>query len=321
MASTDTALKSASRAGSQPFEACDLAAEAKAIRAAVDADLASLTGTGCGPSQLTEAMRHGLLAPAKRVRSILLVLTADRFDVPRATSVRAATAIEMVHAASLVFDDLPAMDDATMRRGRPTTHRTFGDATAILAAISLMNAGYEALAGLDGVGAERRCQSVGLLTRAIGPGGLCGGQHLDLASTGIGDLDAVEAVHAGKTGALFAASMAIGATVGAPLSGAARAFWDAGMAVGLAFQGYDDLLDAYASAGAIGKDCGLDAGKATIATVLGRRDGEAWARARLNEALSLLTANGHGHSTLSDYIRHLAGLLTAPLNDGASGPA
>ncbi|MEM9027793.1 MAG: polyprenyl synthetase family protein [Pseudomonadota bacterium] len=283
------------------------------IRAAVNDALSRIVPPEVEPLQLSAAMRHGLLGPAKRVRSILLVLTSDLFDGPWDTAVKTAAAVEMVHAASLVLDDLPAMDNATLRRGKPTTHRAYGDATAILAAISLMNAGYQVLAQLTDVSAERRADAVALLSEAIGPNGLCGGQFRDLRpdrSAGLADL---EQVHHGKTGALFAAALGLGATISSPAAAAGRDFWTIGMAIGLAFQGYDDLLDAFGTASQTGKDVHADAGKPTIATVLGRAEGEAWARRHLEQGLQLLDDRGHGQSALADYIRSLASTLVRPL--------
>ncbi len=289
-------------------------ATAQAIKAAVDRELDLIVPETMRPVMLAEAMRHGLLAPAKRIRSILLVMSADLFGADRAHAIRAAAAVELVHAASLVLDDLPSMDNAELRRGRQTTHRAFDEATAILAAIALLNGGYDVLAKLEGIAADRRARAIAMLCDAVGCQGLSGGQLMDLRPQQGSGLSEVEQVHRGKTGALFAAALGIGATLGAPTPAAERVFWDSGMAIGLAFQGYDDLLDVFADTAKTGKDVMADAAKPTIASVLGRAGGEAWASAQLAVAADGLAKAGHGHSTLNRYVQLMAGILTAPLS-------
>lgn len=283
------------------------------IRLAVDRDLDGLVPSGRAPEVLSRAMRHGLLAPAKRVRSIMLVLTTELFNGSRPAAIRAASAIELVHAASLVLDDLPAMDNAVLRRGVDTTHRAFGESTAILAAIALLSAGYEALAKIEGISDDRKTLSIQMLAEAVGADGLSGGQLLDLEPEPDARLPAIELVHRGKTGALFAAAMGIGATISAPDRNAGAEYAAVGMSVGLAFQGYDDLLDAFASTHSTGKDVMNDGTKPTIARALGRAGGEDWASSKLDHGLKLLAQRGHGRSRLAAYIQALADVLTKPL--------
>lgn len=288
---------------------------ASEIRAAVDRDLSLFVPAASQPQTLALAMRHGLLAPAKRVRSIMLVLTTELFGDRPAAAIRAASAIELVHAASLILDDLPAMDDAALRRGRETTHRAFGESTAILAAIALLNAGYEALVRLESVSDARKTRAIAFLTDAVGPRGLSGGQLMDLNPEPKSSLSTIETVHRGKTGALFAAALGIGATISAPDLQSGEAYSEIGMTVGLAFQGYDDLLDAYASSGSTGKDVKADGKKLTIAGALGRAGGEEWARQKLESGLRILAEYGHERSMLAGYIRGLAEFLTRPLRE------
>jgi geranylgeranyl pyrophosphate synthase len=224
------------------------------VRAAVDARLpALLAADGAARDELDPlpaAARDALLSPGKRVRPALVVLAGDLFGAPRPRLVDAGCAIEMVHAASLVLDDLPAMDDASLRRGRPALHVAHGEGNAILAAVTLLARAFGALAeaGLGprqgGVPASAALDLVSRLADASGLAGLASGQALDLATTEAeATFDRLETIHARKTGALFVASAEFGAVLGGAREkelGAVRSY---ARNVGLAFQIVDDLLE------------------------------------------------------------------------------
>jgi geranylgeranyl diphosphate synthase type II len=288
------------------------------IKRSVEARLAALTPleASCG-GRLAEAMRYSLMAPAKRVRGILTVLAAEHCGVDGENALDIAASIEMVHAASLILDDLPAMDDASMRRGRPTNHREFGEDIAILAAISLMNLGYQVVAADQRLTADQRARLATALARGIGTEGLTGGQTLDLAADRqAGTVETVERTHALKTGALFVAAAHSGAIVADAGPGAERAMIAFGSSLGLAFQAFDDLLDAHATAAAIGKDVARDTGKATVVDLLGRAGAEARARAHAANALDALEHKSLGTRTpsrLEGYVGGLLDQLAAPL--------
>ncbi len=221
------------------------------------------------PARLREAMAHSLLGGGKRLRPILLLWAYDavasrrRPPVGRDGALRAAAGLEMLHTYSLIHDDLPAMDDDVLRRGRPTCHVAFGEATAILAGDGLQARGFGLLA--EGGGA-RGARLVARVAAAVGPAGMVGGQQADLEAEGRAATGAdVRRIHLGKTARLLAAALAGGAELGGATPGAVAAVEAAGLQLGLAFQGADDLLDVTGTAAALGKSAGKDqaAGKAT----------------------------------------------------------
>ena len=294
------------------------------IKRAVEQRLQGLTPTddACA-GRLTEAMRYSLLAPAKRVRAILTMLAAEHCGAPALDALDAAASLEMVHAASLILDDLPAMDDARLRRGRPTSHLVFGEDIAILAAVALMNLGFQ-VAALDfRLSADQRTRLSVVLARSIGTGGLTGGQVRDLEGraksavpvvAGERAVAEVERTHALKTGALFAAAAHAGAIVAGAGDATERAMVQFGSSLGLAFQAFDDILDAHATAAAIGKDVARDGGKATVVDLLGRGGAETRARAHVAAALAALALpHADGQSRLEAYVNGLLDQLTAPL--------
>ena len=231
----------------------------------------ALAGTGAAP-RLQAAMRHAVLGGGKRLRPLLAHAAAQAFGGPEGCADAAGTAVELVHAFSLVHDDLPAMDDDALRRGRPTVHIAFDEATAILAGDALQAEAFRVLADAP-LDAAIRVALLGELARATGAAGMCAGQMLDMEATGRATaLEGLARLHALKTGALIGAAVRMGAlSAGAGVDGAARldAFADA---LGLAFQVRDDLLDDEGSSQALGKTAGKDRaqGKATYATLLGR---------------------------------------------------
>jgi len=222
-----------------------------------------------------------------------------------------------------VLDDLPAMDDADVRRGRPTTHIAFGEAPAILAAINLLNGAYDCLATAPFAHAAETVAATGHLARAVGPVGLCAGQMRDLAArtrphAGLAD---VEETHAGKTGALFAAALAMGGTVAGRDAATQSALWRAGMNIGVAFQGYDDLIDRHAPADAVGKPTGADAAIATVASLLPLAEAQRWCEDRLARAGAELKQFGFADTVLTAYVAHLAEILSAPLFEASERSA
>ena len=237
-----------------------------------------LPAQGQGPARLQDSMRHALLGPGKRLRPLLTLLAARRFGGDEAAALDAGCAVEMIHAASLVLDDLPCMDNATLRRGRPATHHAFGQDTAILAAIGLLNQAYGLLAALPGVPEARRLRLVSLLAGAVGAQGLVGGQEIDLHARQehVAETEVDELNHL-KTGVLFVAALEAGGVIaGAPEEALAglRRF---GRHLGLAFQTLDDVLDTAATPEAAGKDVGQDGGKPTLVSLFGTD--AAWERA------------------------------------------
>jgi farnesyl diphosphate synthase len=242
----------------------------------VDAKLADFlavapAGTQSGP--LADAMRYAALGGGKRFRPFLVVETAALFGVPLARALDVATAVECVHCYSLVHDDLPAMDDDDLRRGRPTVHIAFDEATAILAGDALLTLAFEILARPDTVpDAAIRSELVLGLALASGKDGMAGGQMLDLIAEGKQvDLDAVAQIQRLKTGALIEFSVGAGAILGRGTSDQRLSLARFARALGLAFQIADDLLDAEGDTAEVGKTTLKDAaaGKATFVSLLG----------------------------------------------------
>lgn len=217
-------------------------------------------------------MRYALLGRGKRLRPVCTLAVGQVLGAPPAPTLDLACAVEMVHACSLVLDDLPAMDGASLRRGRPTLHRIYGGDVALLASFGLLKRAFAVVAESSrGLGLRRHTAAdlVLCLTTAIGPRGLIGGQALDLAAGAGADVRAVRFVHQRKTGALFVAAAELGALAadaGAAELEVVRRF--AG-SLGFAFQMIDDLLDALATVAEAGKDVGQDAGKVSFVELLG----------------------------------------------------
>jgi geranylgeranyl diphosphate synthase, type II len=227
-----------------------------------------------GPSSLVEAMRYSLEAGGKRVRPVLVLLCSELYGGPRDIAMIPAVAIEMVHTFSLIHDDLPAMDNDDFRRGRPTSHRVYGEAMAILAGDGLLAFAFE-LIGRHYMGpAERAIRLIGELAEATGPAGMTGGQALDMAFGTEGrELADVEAIHRLKTAALIRCACRMGAiSAGATDLEAISEF---GLKLGLAFQVMDDYLDQTSTQAALGKRASKDAAgkKPNYAVVSGDLEG------------------------------------------------
>lgn len=248
--------------------------------------------TDLGPPALREAVEYALLGGGKRVRPALVRLVAgDAADGGAVAA--AAVAIECVHTYSLVHDDLPCMDDDDLRRGRPTVHRAYSEATAVLVGDALQALAFEALAGVPEVGGAMALA----LARAAGPAGMVGGQALDLEGEGKAlGADDVREIHRAKTAALLGASAELGALAagaGPERVASARSF---GVALGMCFQAMDDVLDVTGDAGTLGKTPGKDAGasKGTLVAALGLEGAREDAAASASEARTHANALGLG---------------------------
>ena len=238
-------------------------------RLQVEVALRRLHEPGRSPT-VAAAMEDSLFAPAKRLRPILSLLVAEVLRAEPESILPASCALEMVHTASLILDDLPSMDDATTRRGRPTCHVIHGEATAILAAFALMNRAFEILAeGWEGgPDAAARVAISRELSRAIGLDGMIAGQAADLAMTDkVIDPETLEFINSRKTGALFVASAALGAAAAGAEPTEMAAVVAYAKNLGLAFQIVDDLIDVTEEAAAAGKDVGKDVKKTTFVSL------------------------------------------------------
>ena len=265
-----------------------------------------LPGENAQPASIHEAMRYSVFAGGKRIRPILCVETARIFASDITPALHPACAIEFIHTYSLIHDDLPALDNDDLRRGKPTCHKAFDEATAVLAGDALQALAFEILTDRADT---RRLAMMHLLTRAIGSHGMAGGQAIDLAAVGQTlTPTALEDMHRRKTGALIHASVMFGAIAAEPVSPATREALDGyGRAIGLAFQIVDDLLDVEGETSTLGKTSGADAarGKPTYPSVLGIAGARARARelhAAALESLAPLGDNGRLLSDLATYI-------------------
>jgi farnesyl diphosphate synthase len=274
--------------------------------AATDALLEQLLSESASP-RLLGAMRYAALGAGKRLRPFLVIESARLFNVPAASALRVGAALECVHCYSLVHDDLPAMDDDALRRGKPSAHKKFDEATAILAGDSLLTLAFEILAhGETHTDAEVRSALVLELAHASGLNGMAGGQMLDIeAEAGTAQtLDSIIRIQAHKTGALFRFACEAGAIMaGADRFPLCRYADD----IGLAFQIADDLLDLESSPEALGKATqkDLQRGKATIASLMGRKAAAEKAESLIASAIAALAPYGGKADTLREAARFI----------------
>ena len=254
-------------------------------------------------ARVYDAMRYSALAPGKRLRPFLVLASANLFGVALRCALQVASAVEMVHAYSLVHDDLPAMDNSDLRRGRPTCHKQFDEATAVLAGDGLLTAAFEVLAHPDTHGDPAvRCELVSELATAAGAAGMVGGQMIDLIAEHQNlDIGAITRLQRMKTGALIAFSCEAGAILAKAPSELRTALRGYAHDLGLAFQIADDLLDVEGSAAETGKPVGADAaaGKATFVSILGV--------ARARAQAELLASQAVAHLELFDQRAELLG--------------
>ena len=274
----------------------------------VEATLDDLLPPVEGPrGRVVEAMRYSCLGGGKRLRPLLVISSASLFDVPEAGALRTAAAIEMIHCYSLIHDDLPAMDDADLRRGRASVHRAFDEATAILAGDGLLTEAFAVLA--DPRTADDpaiRAELVAALADAAGAAGMVGGQMIDLSDERGGlDLDGITELQRLKTGAIIGFSCAAGGILGRASAEDRAALSGYADDLGLAFQIADDLLDLEATAEDLGKPTGQDeaAGKATFVGLLGAEPARAKARALIQSAESRLERFGARAAVLGQIAR------------------
>jgi farnesyl diphosphate synthase len=263
------------------------------------------------PARLHQAMRYAALGPGKRVRPVLVYATGEAVGLPPEPLDGPAAAVELIHAYSLIHDDLPAMDDDDLRRGRPTTHRAFDEATAILAGDALQVLAFEILAGdaSSSVEPARRLEMIRLLAHASGTPGMAGGQAMDLAAVGLRlGRGEIEEMHARKTGALIRASVLI-ASAAAPLQVPAQrdALDRYGAAIGLSFQIVDDILDVLGDPAMTGKNSGSDAarGKPTYPAIAGIAAARARAAELADAGIAALAAFGPEAQHLREFAAEL----------------
>lgn len=261
------------------------------------------------PARLHQAMRYAVLDGGKRVRPLLVFAAGELFSAPVAIVQSAAAAVEMIHAYSLVHDDMPCMDNDVLRRGKPTVHVQYDEATALLVGDALQTQAFvvlaDALTEADAeLGASRQIVMLRLLAQASGSLGMCGGQAIDLASVGLNlSLAELEQMHTRKTGALLRASVLLGAWGGKTLlQNEVSALEAYGTAIGLAFQVVDDILDATADSATLGKTAGKDAAdnKPTYVSILGLSESRALAEKLRNDAHQSLAIFGDKARRLRD---------------------
>lgn len=249
-----------------------------------------------GAKRLNEAMRYAVLGGGKRMRGYLSIVSAHLFEQPINRSIRLAASVEMLHAYSLIHDDLPAMDDDDLRRGQPSTHKQFDDATAILAGDALQTLAFATLADVHThPDSNVRIELIQNLAQASGDMGMVGGQALDMEGEQRKlNLSEVAHVHALKTGCLIRHSVMSGAILGQAPDDLRKRLYVYGTNIGAAFQVMDDVLDVTSSAEELGKTAGKDehAGKSTFVTLLGVEKAKKEAEKLINDAISALEPFG-----------------------------
>ena len=249
-------------------------------------------------------MSDAALSPGKRLRPVAALAAAEIARAPRAAAMPVAVAVELVHAASLVLDDLPSMDDARRRRGRPALHLVHGVATAELAAVALLSRAFELVGRDEAISGALRARILAELAGAVGAAGCCAGQAADLSADPASlALDDLEAIHARKTGALFVAAMRGGALSGGAGERLLSALTGFARNLGLAFQITDDLLDLEGDPETMGKEARRDAHRANFATVLGPESSRRLVGELLEAAVAALSPLGRRAAALADLAR------------------
>jgi geranylgeranyl pyrophosphate synthase len=294
------------RSAEQDASADAMEARMRGYQSRVQAVLdAALPAADLIPQRLHAAQRYAVLGGGKRLRPLLVYCTGEALNIPVAALDAPAAAVELIHSYSLVHDDLPAMDDDDLRRGQPTTHRAFDEATAILAGDALQVLAFSLLSRdrAAGISADARLKMIQILADASGTAGMAGGQAIDLSAVGRAlDLQELEAMHRLKTGALISASVLMAASCCASLS---LAKWNAlegySQDIGLAFQIQDDILDVEGKTEEIGKTSGADAARAkpTYPSVLGLEAAKVRARELKQRACERLAPLGDGAQVLA----------------------
>ncbi len=295
--------------GARPVGAEDFEAWSRRQLADVEAALQAWVPADA-PAGLGLAMRYGVLDGGKRLRPLLVMAACDAVSGDRAAALRAAVAVELIHAYSLVHDDMPCMDNDVLRRGKPTVHVQYGQARAMLAGDAMQALAFEVLTPDRGVAPALQARLTGLLARAAGHAGMAGGQAIDLASVGRPlDESELRDMHRRKTGALLLCSVQMGAACGEIDAAAWAALSEFGAALGLAFQVVDDILDVTQASATLGKTAGKDqeANKPTYVSVLGLDAARRHALALHDQALSALRRSAlgpaaDGLATLADKV-------------------
>jgi farnesyl diphosphate synthase len=262
------------------------------------------------PAGLGEAMRYAVLDGGKRLRPLLVLATSGAVNGAPGAAMRAACSVELIHAYSLVHDDMPCMDNDVLRRGKPTVHVRFGEAQALLAGDALQALAFELLVPGDGsLEAGMSATLCRLLALSAGAEGMAGGQAVDLASVGLAlDQTALEAMHRQKTGALLQASVMMGAATGQASETTRTQLARYGASLGLAFQVVDDILDVTADSATLGKTAGKDAAcdKPTFVSLMGLDQAQAYADRVLDQAHDALRHSGLTHTdtlhALADWV-------------------
>lgn len=276
--------------------------QAKALR--TEAALAKHVDEWEGvPASLLEAVRYSLFAGGKRLRPALALGAAEVISGNDAAALPVACALEMIHTYSLIHDDLPAMDDDDLRRGKPTCHKVYGEATAILAGDALLTMAFDTVAETGSTAIVRA------LAQAAGAGGMVGGQQLDLDGEGKQlDLEALRRIHRAKTGALIQVSLRCGAMAAGATAGQIEALADYGKHLGLAFQITDDILDVVGAEAVIGKRVGSDESrdKSTYPALLGLDESRRMAGEAVASALKALEVFGEEAENLRNLARFVA---------------
>jgi geranylgeranyl diphosphate synthase type II len=269
------------------------------------------------PEQLHKAIRYSLVAPGKRIRPLMVLLTATRLGADADAALDFACAIEMVHTASLIVDDMPFMDDATTRRGKPANHKVFGEDLASLASLELLSRAFGVAARARGVDDRQRLELVRLLSDAIGGEGVIAGQLKDLRSgERTPDVRELEAMYTQKTGTLFVAASEAGARIARVPLAWIEPIREFAMNMGLLFQIVDDLLDRYGTLESTGKDVGQDEDKTTLVSVLGPDAAREQVCHRLEAAERALDPLGPAGRPLDEMVRSLMGPgIASVLND------
>jgi len=293
-------------AGVDPFQPRDLT-DIVDIRAAVEDRMIKLVDFAPGvPGNLQSALQYALMGRSKRVRPILMYMIAEPDEAALDAVLDAGCAVEMVHTASLIFDDLPCMDDASMRRQRPTTHVTFGQPTAILSAIALLTRAFGIIANLEGVPAATRNRLASLLSDAVGWNGLVAGQEMDINSrSDLRNAADVEQLNWLKTGVLFVAAAQMGGILRGLDGERLAAVGEFARHFGLAFQTADDLIDKTESSDEAGKDVGKDGDKPTLVSLFGPDHARLTCQQHIAHAEQALVASGVNAAPLRDLMKRV----------------
>lgn len=289
----------------------DFAVWSRAVQARMESVLGELLpAAAIAPEKLHAAMRYATLGGGKRVRPMLAHAAGEAVGAEPARVDLAAAAVEFIHVYSLTHDDLPCMDDDDLRRGKPTCHVAYDEATAMLVGDALQSLAFETLARPEAAtDATVQVEMLRLLARASGSRGMCGGQAVDLEATGRAlDLAELEFMHIHKTGALIQAATLLGAMAGGALTPEAKQGLERyARAIGLAFQVMDDVLDAETDTATLGKTAGKDAaqGKATYLTLMNVKEARAYARELMEDALTAIQPFGDRGGRLAQIARFI----------------